>query len=129
MHWKKFHLLIIITATTQTNEAFIAIYKIPGYLYNAALNFNKTKDWEKSIEVLENIINNYNDSEYFDDASYILFNTYIDKATELASNLKYVESVEEFLKTLDLEVQNNSYNKIPDYKKEECIPQYTTQYP
>ncbi|GAH10106.1 unnamed protein product, partial [marine sediment metagenome] len=26
-----------------TNEAFIAIYKIPEYLYNAALSFNKTK--------------------------------------------------------------------------------------
>lgn len=100
-----------------TNEAFIAIYKIPEYLYKAALSFNKTKNWEKSIEALENIINNYNDSEYFDDASNLLFNTYIDKATELASNLKYVESVEEFLKILDLEVQNNSYNKIPDYKK------------
>ena len=100
-----------------TNEAFIAIYKIPEYLRNAALYFNKTKDWEKSIEALENIINNYNNSEYFDDASYLLFNTYIYKATELASNLNYVEGVEEFLKILDLEVQNNSYNKIPDYKK------------
>ncbi|GAH10104.1 unnamed protein product, partial [marine sediment metagenome] len=28
-----------------------------------------------------------------------------------------MEGVEEFLKILDLEVQNNSYNKIPDYKK------------
>jgi len=100
-----------------TNEAFIAIYKIPEYLYNAALNFNKTKDWEKSIEALENIINNYNDSEYFYDASYLLFNTYIDKATELASNLNYAESVEEFLKILDLEVQNNNYNNISDYEK------------
>jgi len=100
-----------------TNEAFIAIYKIPEYLYKAALDFNKTKDWEKSIEALENIINNYNDSEYFDDAGYLLFNTYIDKATELASNLNYAESVEEFLKILDLEVQNNNYNNISDYEK------------
>lgn len=104
-----------------TNEAFIAIYKIPEYLYNAALNFNKTENWEKSIEALENIINNYNDSDYFYDAGYLLFNTYIDKATELASNLNYAESVEEFLKILDLEVQNNSYNKIPDYKKREVF--------
>ena len=100
-----------------TNEAFIAIDDIPEYLYEAALNFDKTGNWDKSIEALENIINNYNDSEYFDDAGDLLFNTYIDKATELASNLNYAESVEEFLKILDLGVQNNNYNNISDYEK------------
>lgn len=100
-----------------TNEAFIAIYKIPEYLYNTALNFNKTKNWEKSIEALENIINNYNDSEYFYKASYLLSNNYINKAIELVNNFNYVEGVEEFLKILDMEVQNNNYNNISDYEK------------
>ena len=81
------------------------------------MNFDKTGNWDKSIEALENIINNYSDSEYFDDAGDLLFNTYIDKATELASNLNYAESVEEFLKILDLGVQNNNYNNISDYEK------------
>jgi tetratricopeptide (TPR) repeat protein len=100
-----------------TNEAFIAIYKIPEYLYKAALNFNKTKNWEKSIESLENIINNYNDSEYFYKAGYLLSNNYINKAIELVNNFNYVEGAEEFLKILDLEVQNNNYNNISDYEK------------
>lgn len=100
-----------------TNEAFIAIYKIPEYLYNTALNFNKTKNWEKSIEALENIINNYNDSEYFYKASYLLSNNYINRAIELVNNFNYVEGVEEFLKILDMEVQNNNYNNISDYEK------------
>jgi len=100
-----------------TDEAFIAIYNIPEYLYKAALSFNKTKNLEKSIEALENIINNYNDSEYFDDAGYLLFNTYIDKAAKLADNHNYIEGVKEFLKILDLKVQNNNYNNISDYEK------------
>jgi len=104
-----------------TNEAFVAIYNIPEYLYNAALNFNKTENWGKSIETLENIINNYNDSEYFNSAGILLFDTYINRAVELVSKHDNTKGVEEFLKIFDLEVQNNSYNKIPDYKKREVF--------
>jgi tetratricopeptide (TPR) repeat protein len=100
-----------------TNEAFIAIYKIPEYLYKAALNFNKTKDWEKSIEALENIINNYNDSDYFNDASSLLSKTYINEAAELVSNHNYIEGAEEFLKILDLNALDYSYDNIKDYEK------------
>jgi len=100
-----------------TNEAFIAIYKIPEYLYNAALNFDKTKNWDKSIETLENIINNYNDSEYFYDAGYFLLNAYINKASELIDNLDYSEGVEELLKILDLDALDYDYDDIKDYEE------------
>lgn len=100
-----------------TNEAFIAIYKIPEYLYNAALNFDKTKNWDKSIEALENLINNYNDSDYFNDASYFLSSIYIDKAAELIESHNYIEGAEEFLKILDLEAISYNYNNISDYDK------------
>ena len=100
-----------------TNEAFIAVYKIPEYLYNAALDFDKTQNWDKSIEALENIINNYNDSEYFYDASYFLSSIYINKAAELVSNLNYIEGVEEFLKILDLDVLDFNYNNISGHEK------------
>ncbi len=104
-----------------TNEAFIAVYKIPEYLYNAALNFNKINDLEKSIEALEEIINDYNGSEYFNSASTLLFDIYINRATELVDSLHYIEGVEEFLKVLDLEAGDKYYGYISDNKKAEVF--------
>ena len=104
-----------------TNGAFIAIYKIPEYLYNAALNFNKTKDWEKSIEALENIINNYNDSEYFNSAGILLFDTYINRAVELVGKHDNIKGVEEFLKIFDLEVEDKYFSNISGYNKREVF--------
>jgi len=100
-----------------TNEAFISIYKIPEYLYNAALNFNKIRNWDKSTEALEDIVNNYYESKYFYDASYLLSNTYINKAVELVNSNNYQEGIEEFLKILDLDALNYTYNNINDYQK------------
>ncbi len=100
-----------------TNEAFISIYKIPEYLYKAALNFNKVKKCDKSIECLEKITTDYRESEYFYDASILLSKIYINKATELAKDNSYQESIEEFLKILDLEALDYDYNSINDYYK------------
>ncbi len=102
---------------TNTNEAFIALYKIPEYLYNAALSFIETDDLKSSIAALEEIIEKYNNSEYFDPAGALLFNLYIEEAAELADNFDYNEGIEEFLKVLDLEVKNKSYHDIPNSKK------------
>ncbi len=104
-----------------TDEAFIAVYKIPEYLYNAALNFKRTEDWDKLIEVLENLTNNYNDSDYFNDATYLLSEAYNKKAAELIESRNYTEGVEEFLKILDLDNTNYNYKNISDYDKEKIF--------
>lgn len=102
---------------TNTNEAFIALYKIPEYLYSAALSFNKTDDLESSIEALEEIIENYDNSEYFNPAGNLLFDLYIEQAVEMVDNFDYTSGIEEFLKVLDLEVEDKSYNDISSSKK------------
>lgn len=112
----------IKTNFPDTNEAFISIYKIPEYLYQAALNFNKTRNWDKSIESLEEIINNYAESKYFYDSNYLLSNTYINKAAELAASNNYEESVEEFLKILDLDALDYDYHNINSYQKSRVFP-------
>ncbi len=100
-----------------TNEAFIAIYKIPEYLYQAALCFNKTGNWDKSIEVLEEIVDNYEGDKYFQEAYTLLSNTYINKAAGLVGSNDYEEGIDEFLKILDIEAINSNYNSINDYNK------------
>ncbi|MEA2016555.1 MAG: outer membrane protein assembly factor BamD [Actinomycetota bacterium] len=100
-----------------TNEAFIAMYKIPEYLYQSALCFNKTEDWDKSLESLEEIVENYEDDKYFYEASLLLANTHINKAIDFVEGDNYQEGIEEFLKILDLETLDYDYDNINDYKK------------
>ncbi|MDD3629101.1 MAG: hypothetical protein PHN81_04960 [Actinomycetota bacterium] len=101
-----------------TNEAFIAEYKIPEYLYRAASDFNKVKNWDRSIECLEKIIREYNDSNYFSNACHLLLDTYIKKSRELILDNNYQKGVEEFLKVLDLDTTGYIYNNISDYQKQ-----------
>src|SRR4030042_2646492 len=100
-----------------TNDAFIALYKIPEYLYNAAMNFNRGQDWGKSIETLDYLINDYNDSEYFDKADYLLKEVSIKKAAELVENHEYREGVETFLNILNSDSISYGHNDINDYEK------------
>jgi hypothetical protein len=100
-----------------TNDAFIAIYKTPEYLYNAAQNFNRAQNWDKSIEALDYLISDYNDSEYFDEAHYLLKEVCIKKAAELIESNDYIEGVETFLNILDFDGIRYDFNDIRDYEK------------
>lgn len=100
-----------------TNEAFISVYKIPEYLYKAASGYNKVKNWDMSMECLEIIISDYNESKHFLDASFLLSHTYINKSKELIQAHNYIEGVEEFLKVLDIDSLNYDYSSISDYQK------------
>jgi tetratricopeptide (TPR) repeat protein len=101
-----------------TDEAFISEYKIPEYLYKAALSFNKIENPDKSIECLEKIVREYSDSEYSSKAFSLLLDAHIQKSRELIQNNNYYEGVEEFLKVLDLDSSINNYNNIGDYQKQ-----------
>jgi len=100
-----------------TNEAFIAVYKIPEYLYQAALCFNKTGNWDKSIETLEEIVNNYEGDKYFQEAVILLSETYTNNALDLVESNNYDEAINEFLKILDIEYANDHYDIINDFTK------------
>lgn len=110
----------IIVNLPDTNEAFISTYKIPEYLYNTAKCYRYNNDLDRAIETLTNIINDHPESEYIADANSLLFSTYIDKSMELKNSYKHKESVEEFLKILDLEYQNN-YGYMLNYCKEKIF--------
>ncbi|MFA5015164.1 MAG: outer membrane protein assembly factor BamD [Actinomycetota bacterium] len=110
-----------------TNDAFIAIYKIPEHLYNAALNFDRDQNWDKSIETLDYLISDYNDSDYFDEAGYLFYEVCIKKSTALVESHEYVEGVETFLNILNFDGINNKYNNVSDYEKKRIfssIPSY-----
>ena len=107
---------------SSTDEAFISIYKIPEYLYKAALGFNKVRNWEKSLECLEAIVNDYDESKYYYDASYLLSDTYISKSIELIDSSNQQEGVEEFLKIFELDALDYDYSSINEYQKSGVFP-------
>jgi len=109
----------IISNFPDTNEAFIAKYKIPEYLFNAATDFSKAKKWIKSRELLQNIIDNYPESEYFNKSNESLFYIYSSSAIELKNNKNYKQAIIEFLNVMDLQ-QNviDSKTYAINYQKE-----------
>jgi len=102
-----------------TNDAFISAYKIPEYLFKAATCFNNLKNWEKTEQILNNIITNYNESGFSQKAKELLFNTYISKSSQLKDNKDYEESIAEFLKIFDLdeEIQSSNIYSLSYYKR------------
>ena len=85
----------------ETNEAFIAKYKIPEYLYKAASGYTKEKMWDDTLVILEKLTQDYSQSEYTDDANNMLFNIYMSKAFDLKKSGNYSESISSILSILD----------------------------
>ncbi len=86
-----------------TNEAFIAEYKIPQYLFLASGNYNKYGDILSEIEILQEIIADYPESDFYPKASATIEDAYIDYAVELSSNLEYEDAIKWFLKYLEID--------------------------
>ena len=102
-----------------TNDAFISAYKIPEYLYKAATCFNNLKNWDKTEQILINLITNYNESDYSQKSQELLFNTYINKSSQLKDNKDYEGSIAEFLKifNLDEKIQSSNTYLLNYYKR------------
>ena len=110
----------------ESNEAFIARYKIPQYLVKAADSLYKTEDFQTSIEVLERVISQYPDSEFTEQAHGLIFSTYVERTGKLLSEGSYASALKTFLNILDLDeekidlasyefirINNRIFNNIP----------------
>ena len=91
----------IRTGFPDTNEAFIAVYKIPQYLYHASQNYNKSKNWEGSVVVLEEIISEYPESDFYKNAADAIGDAYLEHASELGSRSEYEDAISWFIKYLE----------------------------
>lgn len=84
-----------------TNAAFVAQYKIPQYIFNASLDYEKHGDTVSRIGLLEEILTDHPESDYYLDAQEAIDNAYIERAIELSSEADYDDAVEWFMKFLD----------------------------
>ena len=92
----------ILQKYPETNDAFIAKYKIPEYLFKTADCLKNEKNWEGSAAILKNIIDKYPESDFSLKSYRVLFNIYISKALDTRENGEYRKSVIEFFKIYDL---------------------------
>ncbi|MCL4418427.1 MAG: outer membrane protein assembly factor BamD [Actinobacteria bacterium] len=85
-----------------SNDAFIAEYKIPEYLYKAALSLNYAKDYTKALEFSDEIAANYPEGDYYERATELIINSRIQGAMSLKEERDNKNAIVEFLKILDL---------------------------
>ena len=85
-----------------TNDAFIAKYKIPEYLIETAVLYQRAELWDDAAIVLKQLIGTYPDSDYYSKAYDMLFGTYVSIAIELKNEGNYAESIKSFLKVYEM---------------------------
>ncbi len=103
-----------------TNDAFIAKYKIPEYLLNTADMLKRKGLWDDTIEVLQRVVKEYPDSDFYTKAYDMLFRTYISRAVALKKANDYPGSVTGFFKVYEippefLESKKIEMNIMGDY--------------
>jgi len=124
----------------ESNDAFIADYKIPEYLYRAAESFGNAKDYTKSLELSDEIAVNYEGSEYYGKAIELMVNSRIQEAISLKEEDDYKNAIAEFLKILDLgkeirakyeyRINNQTttfFSDIPEYTINEAADEFYRQ--
>jgi len=106
-----------------SNDAFIAEYKIPEYLYKAATSFNYAKDYTKALELSDEIAVNYTESDYYEKATELMINSRIREAMSLKEEKDYKNAIVEFLKILDLKKETqDKYGYTINYQTKSFFP-------
>jgi tetratricopeptide (TPR) repeat protein len=98
-----------------TNEAFIAQYKIPQYLFEASESFYEYGDNLSRIHLLEEIIADHKESDYYQEALESIDDAYVDMAMDLTSESEYENALAWFIRFLG----NNpepEIDSLPAYK-------------
>ncbi len=119
----------LINNFPDTNEAFIATYNIPEFLFNAGISYLRIEDYKQETKVFEDLLENHSDSEYSIKSGSLLFMAYTNNAVRLVAGGEHSEGIEELLKTFDIEGENK-YFKVYGYKKDEIfydVPIITTK--
>jgi len=103
-----------------TNEAFIAEYKIPQYLFLASRNYNKYGNILDEVEILQEIMTDYPESDFCREASEAIGDSYINYAVELSSNSEHEEAIGWFIKYFEI-YPESEINSLSNYKIEKIF--------
>jgi len=99
-----------------SDQAFIAEYKVPELTFKAASAYRKVLDWDKSIELFNEVIEKYPSSDYAEKSSELIFVSHINRAIELKNNSEYEEAIEEFLKVIEIFRSQEDSFRVAHYR-------------
>jgi tetratricopeptide (TPR) repeat protein len=98
-----------------SNEAFIALYKIPRYLFDASESFDRHGDILSRIRLLEEIIADYQESDYYQSAREAAYDAYLDMALASGSGSDHKDALEWFLRFLKADPEPE-IDRVAEYK-------------
>jgi tetratricopeptide (TPR) repeat protein len=98
-----------------TNEAFIALYKIPRYIFDASESFDRHGDILSRIRLLEEIIADHQESDYYQSAQKAVYDAYLDMALASGSAYDHKDALEWFLRFLKADPEPE-LDRVTEYK-------------
>jgi tetratricopeptide (TPR) repeat protein len=93
----------------------VSYYKIPSYFYEAAARYRNDKEYQKSVDLLYALIEQYPQSDEIEKANQLLFRNYVERAQEYASEFKYFEALEDYAIAQEIAYENNMEGLIDYY--------------
>ncbi len=107
-----------------SDEAFILSYKVPEYLFKAAGSHIDTGNYIQSIDLLNELIEQYPENELVTKAKKLIFESYMKEISDFIEDGKYKEALDEYLLAQNIALKNNTdistniydeniYSKIP----------------
>lgn len=118
----------ILVDFPDSNEAFIADYKAPEYLIKAADSLFNVGDFDDCIDISNEVITVYPDSDFVGEAVDLTFDSFIEKAKTSLEKESYDNAIEVFTDILELDndtieldgykfinAKNALFNKVPVY--------------
>ncbi len=114
----------ITTEFPSSDEAFISSYKIPDYLFKTAESHINTGNYLQSIDLLNELIEQYHESELVSKAKKLVFESYMKEIKALIEDGRYKEALDEYRLAQNIALKNNTgvsaniydesiYSKIP----------------
>ncbi len=97
----------IIDNYPESNEAFVSTYKVPNHYYEVALIYRNNEEFQKSVDLLHELLEQYPQSEEIEKVNQLLFRNHVERAQEYASELKYFEALEDYAAAQEIAYENN----------------------
>lgn len=104
----------IIKNFPNSDEAFIASYKIPEYLFKAADCNNKIKNYEQAISLLTELVEDYPENDFAEQAKPLVFDNYFKDILNLIEKSEYKEALDKYMlaKNITSKAETNSDSGI-----------------
>jgi outer membrane protein assembly factor BamD (BamD/ComL family) len=105
----------VVERYPESNEAFVSYYKIPSYYYEAAAIYRDNEEFQESIDLLNEILEEYPQSDVIEQSNQLLFRNHIERSQKSASEFNYLEALQDYAVAQEIASENNMDGLIEYY--------------